>query len=131
MFYRPGGSDQRIGVQFDEVYTDLIDGATGWLPVSRNNEIGINIARASIVYNTAASSIVTRSAVAPEAVILMEMKFSGLEDPWPVDEWQNLVVATSRVAPRDGWVRLRVVNINNMDGDGVSMALQVSRNTGG
>lgn len=130
MFYRPGGSDQRINAQFDEVYTDLIDGATGWLPVNYGNEIGVNIARASIVYNNAASSVVTRSPMAYEAVIVMEQKLTGLDGAWPMDEWQNIVVATKRTATRDGWVRLRVLNINNMDGDGVSLALQVSRNTG-
>lgn len=128
MFYRPGGSDTRIGTQFDEVYTDTVDGATGWLPVNNGNMIGVNVARASIAYNNAASSVVTRVVEAPEVVIVMEMKFNGSDTPWPVDSWQNMVVATSRSAPRDGWVRLRVLNINNQDGTGVSMAMQVSRN---
>lgn len=46
---------------------------------------------------------------------------------FPVDQWQNMVVATSRRAVRAGWVRLRIVNINNSDGTGVAMALQISR----
>lgn len=129
MFYRPGGSDSRVAQQFDEVFTDVVDGATGWLPVNSGNMIGVNIARASIIYDSAASSKVTRTAEAPEVVVLMEMSFGGGDaDSWPIDEWQNMVVAASRRAHRDGWVRLRVTNINQQNGDGVSMALQVSRN---
>ncbi len=127
MFYRPGGSDTRINPQQDEVYADFIDGATGWLPVSKGNVIAVNIARASIVYGSAAQSVVTKSPVAPEAQILMEMKMQGNAEAWPIDQWQNMVVATMRRANRDGWVRLRIVNINNGDATGVAMALQVNR----
>lgn len=129
MFYRPGGSATRIGVQIDEVYTDTVDGATGWLQVVTGNVIGINIARATIQYVNAASSIVSRNLQSPEAVVVLEMKTLGDGDPWPIDTWQNLIVATSRKANRNGWVRLRIVNINDMNGDGVSMAMQISRNT--
>lgn len=127
MFYRPGGYAQRQNAQYDEVYADFIDGATGWLPVSKGNTISVNISKATIVYETPAVSKVTRSAVAPEVQILLELKTTGDGEPWPVDQWQNLVVATSRRAHRDGWVRLRIVNINNLDGQGVSMAMQISR----
>lgn len=127
MFYRPGGSETRINAQFDEVFADFVDGATGWLPIVKGNTIGVNVARARIEFNNAASSKVTRVAVAPEVLVLMELKTMGLEDAWPVDQWQNTVVATSRRAHRDGWVRLRIVNINAIDGSGVSMAMQVSR----
>lgn len=129
MFFRPGGSETRINAQYDEVFADFIGGATGWLPISKGNTIGVNIARATIAYDNAASSKVTRVAVAPEALVMMEMKTMGLDDAWPVDQWQNIVVATSRRAHRDGWVRLRIVNLNtdNMSGSGVSMAMQVSR----
>lgn len=130
MFYRPGGSASRINAQYDMVYSDAIGGATGWLPVSKGNAIAVNIARASINFQTVAQSQVVKSAVAPEVQVLLEMKMFGGDkdaDAWPVDQWQNIVVATSRRAHRDGWVRLRVVNINNLDGTGVAMALQISR----
>ena len=77
-----------------------------------------------------AQSQVTKSPIAMEAQVLLELKMFGGEkdfEAWPIDQWQNLVVATDRRAHRAGWVRLRVVNINNSDGTGVAMALQVSR----
>lgn len=130
MFYRPGGSATRINAQDDTVYTDTVGGATGWLPVSKGNTISVNIARASLVFGSVAKSEITPSPVSPEAQVIMEMKMYG-GDPdaaaRPIDQWQNLVVATSRRAHRDGWVRLRVVNINNADGTGVVMDMQVSR----
>jgi len=68
--------------------------------------------------------------VAPEVQVLMELKVYG-GDPdasaRPIDQFQNVVVATSRRAHRAGWARLRVVNINNGDGTGVVMDMQVSR----
>lgn len=130
MFYRPGGSGSRINAQVDTVYTDALNGATGWLPVNKGDQIAINVSRASLVFNTPAQSLITPSPIAYEAQILMEMKLFG-GDPdasaRPIDQWQNIVVATSRRAHRAGWVRLRVVNINNGDGTGVVMDLQISR----
>ncbi len=130
MFYRPGGSTTRINTQYDSVYSDTVGGATGWLPVSKGNTISINVARAALTFQSIAQSLITPSPVAPEAQVLMEMKMFG-GDPdasaRPIDQWQNLVAATSRRAHRDGWVRLRIVNINNSDGTGVVMDMQVSR----
>lgn len=130
MFYRPGGFSQRINQQYDSVYTDAVGGATGWLPVSKGNTISVNIARAAFTFQSVAQSLITPSPIAPEVQVLMEMKMFG-GDPnsaaRPIDQWQNLVVATSRRAHRDGYVRLRVVNINNSDGTGVVMDMQVSR----
>lgn len=69
--------------------------------------------------------------MAPEVQVLMETKIFG-GDPdasaRPIDQWQNMVVATSRRVHRDGWARLRIVNINNSDATGVVMDMQVSRN---
>ena len=130
MFYRPGGSTKAINRQYDMVYTDAIGGATGWLPAYKGNTIAINVCRASIAFSSTAQSAVTPSPVAPEVQVLMELKmFGGDRDAaaFPIDQWQNMVVATDRRAHRDGWVRLRVVNINNGDGTGVTMAMQVSR----
>lgn len=130
MFYRPGGSATRISTQYDSVYSDAIGGATGWLPVSKGNTISINIARASLVFGNAAQSQIIPSPIAPETQVIMEMKmFGGDADAAarPIDQWQNLVAATSRRAHRDGWVRLRIVNINNSDGTGVVMDMQISR----
>jgi len=130
MFYRPGGSLTRINVQYDEVYSDAIGGATGWLPVNKGNTISINCARASIVFNNSASSTVRKVTQAPQVQMLMEMKTIGGQaddEAWPVDSWQDLNVATSRRAHRDGWVRLRITNINNQDGTGVSIAMQISK----
>lgn len=131
MFYRPGGTEKRMALQFDTVYVDFINGASGWLPVNRGNEISVNVSRASLDFGTTAQSTIIPSPVAPEAQILMEMKIFGGEpdiSARPIDQWQNLVVATSRRAHRDGWVRLRVVNINNGDGTGVVLDMQVSKN---
>jgi len=112
------------------VYTDTIGGATGWLPVSSGNQIAVNVSRASIVFGNSASSAVTPTPIAPEVQVLLELKLYG-GDPdaaaRPIDQWQNMVVATDRRAHRDGWVRLRVVNINNADGTGVLLDLQVNR----
>lgn len=130
MFYRPGGSAKRINPQYDTVYADTIGGATGWLPVNKGNTVAVNISRAAITFQSAAQSLVTPSPVAPEVQVIMELKvFGGDPDASarPIDQWQNVVVATSRRAHRAGWVRLRVVNINNGDGTGVVMDLQVSR----
>lgn len=130
MFYRQGGSAKRINVQYDSVYTDAIGGATGWLPISKGNTISVNVTRAALTFQSVAQSLVTPSPLAPEAQIIMEMKMFG-GDPdasaRPIDQWQNLLVASSRRAHRDGWVRLRVANINNSDGTGVAMDMQVSR----
>lgn len=130
MFYRPGGSSTRINVQQDTVYADFIGGATGWLPVNKGDTISVNIARAAIAFQSAALSRITPSAVAPEVQVLMEMKlYLGDNDAEarPIDQWQNMVVATSRRVHRAGRVRLRIVNINNGDGTGVVMDMQVSR----
>ena len=130
MFYRPGGAAKRINLQYDMVYVDFIGGATGWLPVSEGDTIAVNIARAKITFQNAAQSQVVKSAVAPEVQVLLELKMFGGDadsDAWPTDQWQNLIVATSRSAKRNGWVRLRVTNINNLDGTGVALAIQVSR----
>ena len=129
MFYRPGGG-QRINPQYDMVYADFINGATAWCPVNKGDTIAVNVARAALTFQTVAQSLVTKSAVAPEVQILMELKMFG-GDPdaaaWPIDQWQNMVVATSRRASRAGWTRLRIININNSDGTGVAMALQITR----
>lgn len=129
-FYRIGGGTKAINRQYDAVYADAVGLATGWLPVNEGDNIAVNIARASIVFGTAASSTVTMSPVAPESVVILEMRMFGADPSatiWPLDQWQNLVVATSRRAHRAGWVRLRILAINNADGTGINMALQVSR----
>jgi len=130
MFYRPGGSATRINPQYDTVYSDTIGGATGWLPISKGNTIAVNVARAALQFQSVAQSKIIPSAVAPEVQVLMEMKvFTGDPDDSarPIDQWQNMVVATSRRAHRDGYVRLRILNINNGDGTGVVMDMQISR----
>lgn len=134
-FYRPGGNNKAINRQYDCVYADAIGLFTGWLPVNKGDTISVNIARASIVFGSTASSVVTMSPIAPETTVLMEMRMFGVDQntqspnagTWPVDQWQNMVVATSRRAHRSGWMRLRILNINNGDGTGVNMAMQVSR----
>jgi hypothetical protein len=134
-FYRPGGSTKAINRQYDCVYADTAGLFTGWLPVNRGDNIAVNIARASIVYNNAAQSTVTMSPIAPEATVIMDLRMFGADQSsaapnagiWPADQWQNMVVATSRRAHRAGWVRLRILAINNGDGTGINMALQVSR----
>lgn len=131
MFYRPGGSATRINLQTDTVYSDTIGGATGWLPVSKGDTIAVNILRASLVFRSSADSDIISTPVMPEAQILLEQamyaqdKASG--QSVPIDQWQNMVVASSRTAHREGWVRLRIVNINNQDNTGVRMDLQVGR----
>jgi hypothetical protein len=130
MFYRPGGYASAINRQYDEVYVDFIDGATDFLPVNKGDWIAVNICRASIDYKTPASSVVTKVATAPEMQVILEMKTIGgqkHEEAWPVDQWQNLVVATGLRGHRAGWVRLRVLNINNVEGTGLAMALQITR----
>lgn len=130
MFYRTGGYGDRINVQYDEVFTDFINGATGWLPINKGDWIAVNACRASIDFQTPASSIVTKVPTAPEMQLLLELKSIGgqkHEESWPIDQWQNLVVATGLRAHRAGWVRLRLLNINSADGTGVAMALQVTR----
>lgn len=130
MFYRPGGAGLRINAQYDTVYVDFINGATGWLPINKGDNISVNVARAALTFSTPAQSLITSSPIAPEVQVLMELKMYGGDhdvSARPVDQWQNMVVATSRRAHRAGWVRLRVVNINNGDGTGVVMDLQVSR----
>jgi hypothetical protein len=131
MFYRPGGFGDRINVQYDEIYADFIGAATGWLPVNKGDWIAINSCRASIDYQDPGSAIVTKVATAPEMQLLLEMKTIGGQhdkESWPIDQWQNLVVATGMRVHRAGWVRLRVLNINNVEGTGLAMALQISRN---
>lgn len=130
MFYRPGGGASRISSQYDMVYADFIGGATGWLPINKGDTISINVARASIAYQSAAQSRVTKSPVSPEVQVLLDLKMFGGDtdaEAWPADQWQNIVVATSRRAHRSGWVRLRIASINNADGTGIAMALQISR----
>jgi hypothetical protein len=130
MFFRTGGSGSRINVQYDECYADQIDGATGWLPVNKGDWIAVNACRASIQFQTPASSIVKKVPTAPEMDVLLEMKTIGGqrdEESWPIDNWQNVVVATGIRAHRAGFVRLRITNINNANGDGLAMALQVTR----
>lgn len=130
MLYRPGGNASRISQQNDTVYADTIGGATGWLPVSKGNVIAVNIARAAFTFQSVAQSLITPSAVAPEVQVLLEMKMYGgdpNESARPIDQWQNIVVATARRANRDGYVRLRIVNINSSDATGVVMDLLVNR----
>lgn len=129
MFYRPGGTVKAPNRQYDEVYADTIGLTTDWLPVNKGDSLAVNICRSSITFNTAAQSNVVKSAVTPEAVVLLEMRgLAGFNaGDWPIDQWKNMVVATDRRVHRAGWVRLRIVNINNGDGTGISMGLQVSR----
>jgi len=130
MFYRPGGTHRAPNRQYDEVYADFIDGATDWLPVNKGNWVGVNICRASIIFHSETRSDVHRMPWAPEVQVLLECKSMGGQpdhSAWPIDQWQNLVVATGRRINIDGWIRLRILNINNVDGTGVSMKLQVSR----
>lgn len=126
VFYRPGGTAKAPNRQQDYVYVDSIGGTTDWLPINKGDTIAVNIARASIVFNTPAQSVVTTSPIMPEAQVLLECK-AGAGFNFPIDQWQNMVVATSRRAHRAGWVRLNCVNINNADGTGIAMALQISR----
>jgi len=130
MFYRTGGAGDRINVQYDEIYADQINGATGWLPINKGDWMAVNACRASIEFKSTASSIVKKVVTAPEMVLLLEMKTIGGqrdEESWPIDQWQNVVVATGLRAHRAGFARLRVPNINNTDGTGVALALQVTR----
>lgn len=130
MFYRPGGSAKRINAQYDTVYADFIGAATGWLPVNKGDTISVNLSRAALTFLNNAQSDIIASAVAPEVQVLMELKiYGGDKDAAarPIDQWQNTVVATSRRAHRAGFCRLRIVNINNGDGTGVVMDMQVSR----
>ena len=126
MFYRPGGSATRINAQQDMVYTDAIGSVTGWLPVNKGDTIAVNIARASIVFVSSAQSTITTSPVAPEVQVLMELQDEN-NITWPIDQWQNVVVATSRRAMRAGRVRLKVLNLNNGDNTGVSLLMQITR----
>jgi hypothetical protein len=131
MFYRPGGFGDRINVQYDEVYADFIGGKTGWLPVNKGDWIAVNACRASVEFQNHGSSVVTKIPNAPEMQLLLEMKTIGGqrdEESWPIDQWQNLVVSTGTRSHRAGWVRLRILNINNAEGTGLAMAIQVSRN---
>lgn len=130
MFYRPGGSAKRINAQYDTAYVDFIGGATAWLPINKGDTISVNVARAALTFVNPAQSTIIPSPVAPEAHVLMELKvFGGDTDVQarPIDQWQNIVVATSRRAHRAGWARLRVLNLNNGDGTGVVMDMQISR----
>lgn len=131
MFYRQGGSTKAINRQYDSVYVDTVGMATGWLPVARGNVVAINIARASINFQNAALSVVTKSGVAPNAEVWLEQKHIGGQnndaEAFPLDRWQNVLVASSRRINADGWVRLRLVNFNPLDGSGLAMALQVNR----
>lgn len=129
MFYRPGGTALAPNRQQDYVYSDQVDGATDWLPINKGDTIAVNISRASIVFANAAQSQVTCTPVAPEAQVVLECKMLGGSAPLvvPIDQWQNVVAATSRRAQRAGWVRLRILSINNGDGTGILMALQISR----
>lgn len=130
MFYRPGGSAKAINRQYDTVYADFIGGVTGWLPINKGDTIAVNINRASIVFNNPAQSKIIPTPIAGEYQALLEMKlFGGDTDDMarPIDQWQNMVVATDRRAHRAGWVRLRIININNADGTGLAMDLQISR----
>lgn len=130
MFYRPGGYANAINRQYDECYADNIGGATDFLPVNKGDWIAVNACRASIDFQSPASSIVTKVPTAPEVQVLLELKTIGgqkHEEAYPIDQWQNLVVATGLRAHRAGWVRLRILNINNVDGTGLAMALQVTR----
>lgn len=129
MFYRPGGTTKAPNRQYDYVYADSIGMATDWLPVNKGDNIAINIARAAITFVSAAQSTVNVTPVAPEVQVLLELRVLGGAAPldFPIDQWQNMVVATSRRAHRAGWVRLKIFNINNGDGTGVAMALQISR----
>ena len=130
MFYRPGGSAKRINAQYDTVYVDFINGATGWLPINKGDTISVNVSRAALTFQLSAQSLITPSAISPEVQVLMELKIYGGDtdaSARPIDQWQNMVVATSRRAHRAGWTRLRVVNINNGDGTGVVLDMQISR----
>lgn len=130
MFYRPGGADKAINQQYDYVFSDVVGGATAWLPVNKGDTIAVNIARAVIAFVNSVTSKVSKSISAPEAQIILELKMFGGEkdeEAWPADQWQNIVVATSRRAHRAGYVRLRIANLNNSDGSGVALALQISR----
>ena len=131
MFYRQGGSSTRINRSYDEVYSDAIGGATGWLPVNWGDWLAVNVCRASIVFGNTASSVVKKTPQAPQVEVVLEMKTAGGQtdtEAWPVDRWQDLVVATGMQMHRDGWVRLRLLQVNNQDGTGAAMALQVNRN---
>jgi len=130
MFYRPGGFGDRINVQYDEVYADFIGATTGWLPVNKGDWIAVNACRASVDFANVASSTVTKIHTAPEMQLLLEMKTIGGQqhkEAWPIDQWQNLVVATGLRSHRAGWVRLRILTINNAEGTGLAMAIQVNR----
>jgi hypothetical protein len=130
MFYRPGGNGSRINAQYDEVYADFVGAATGFLPVNKGDWIAVNLSRATIEFVDAATSIVKKTETAPEVQLLLEMKTLGGQrdtECWPIDQWQNTVVATGVRGHRAGFVRLRILNINNLDGTGVAMALQVTR----
>lgn len=130
MFYRVGGTLRAPNRQQDFVFADTIGGATDWLPVSKGDDIAVNIARATLAFQSVADSKITTSPVAPECQIVLEQKMLGGPNSvvTPIDNWQNMVVATSRDAKSQGWVRLKILNINNDGGaSGVQMILQVNR----
>jgi hypothetical protein len=130
MFYRPGGSDQRVNAQYDCVFSDTIGGATGWLPVNKGYTVSVNVAKAFLTFVNAAQSKVTKVAIAPEVEVVAEIKMGGEADDeaYPIKLWSNEIVSDSLCAQRAGYMRFRVVNINNDGGtSGVSITVQVNR----
>lgn len=130
MFYRQGGSDTRINAQYDYVFSDTIGGATGWLPVNKGYTIAVNVAKAFLTFQNAAQSKVSKVTISPEVVVVAELKMGGDSDDeaFPVQVWENQIVSDSLCAQRAGFMRLRIVNINNDGGtSGVAMAMQVNR----
>lgn len=129
MFFRKGGGAKALNQQIDVVYTDNIGDSTAWLPVTRGNWVAVNVCRSSINYSNPVASTVTKSVSAPECIVILEQKGGGEAnaEAWPIDRWQNMLVATGRRVNFDGYARLRLVALNQLDGMGVSLGLQVNR----
>jgi hypothetical protein len=125
LFYRPG-SGKRISRQEDEIFTDTEGNSTAWLPCQKGDVVGVTASKAALL-TTPNPTIFTiqKFPQYPIATFILELKAGGALDieAYPLDQWENALVAESVAIVRPGFFRVRVASIMGSFPSGESTAV--------
>lgn len=129
--YREGGRLDRISKHRDRVYSDVVDGATAWLPCQPGGVLTVTVNKGYLSGSALASTTLEMITDAgfPNAVVVLERKLGGQADDeaQQVDQFPQTTVFANVKVQQTGYYRLRVRSISVNTGTmGVVMEISVA-----
>src|SRR4051794_1476723 len=109
----PNGAGIRQSRHTDEMYGDVADVATAWLPVLPGDLLRVSTSRAQLDQNFSPYRII-KGAEHPSGAVVLEMKIGGSSDTeaWVLDQWTDMAVALAITAQSAGFARLRIRQVS-------------------